>query len=327
MSYNNSVYKRIYDEYSKKYLIARERAEERAREVRAQIPEIAKIDKELSLVGLEIFSASISGGDYKTKIAEIKQKNIALQDKRANLLIQNGYPVDYSDVKYDCDKCNDTGFIENTMCACMREALTLAGIENSGFSSLIKEQGFENFSLDYYAKNAQHSEIMKKNRDFLLRYADTFDAKSSQSILLMGGTGLGKTHLSSALARKVIEKGNDVFYTGAIDLFSQFEIQRFKSYSNEPNEFIERYFECDLLIIDDLGTEMVNQFSVSTLYNLLNDRLSRRKPTIISTNLSTDEIQKKYTDRITSRMLGEYQVLFFVGTDVRAQKLMKKSKA
>ncbi|MBR2381528.1 MAG: ATP-binding protein [Clostridia bacterium] len=324
MSYNNSVYKRIYDEYSKKYLIARERADERAREVRAKIPELAKIDKELSLVGLEIFSASLSGGDYKSKLAEIKQKNIELQEKRAGLLVENGYSADYSDVKYECEKCNDTGFIENTMCSCMREALTLAGIENSGFASLIKEQSFDNFSLDYYDKNPKHKEIMKRNLDFLTHYANSFDAKASQSILLMGGTGLGKTHLSSALARRVIEKGNDVFYTGAIDLFSQFETQRFKSYSSEPNEFIERYFECDLLIIDDLGTEMINQFSVSTLYNLLNDRLSRRKPTIISTNLSTDDIQKKYTDRITSRMLGEYQVLFFVGTDVRAQKLMRK---
>lgn len=324
MSYNNSVYKRIYDEYSKKYLIAREKADARARELRAKIPELAKIDKELSLVGLEIFSASFSGGDYKSKLSEIKQKNIALQEKRAGLLIENGYPADYSDVKYECEKCKDSGFIENTMCSCMREALTLAGIENSGFASLIKEQSFENFSLDYYSKNPKHLEIMKRNLDFLTHYADAFDAKSSQSILLMGGTGLGKTHLSSALARRVIEKGNDVFYTGAIDLFSQFETQRFKSYSNEPNEFIERYFECDLLIIDDLGTEMINQFSVSTLYNLLNDRLSRRKPTIISTNLSTDDIQKKYTDRITSRMLGEYQVLFFVGTDIRAQKLMKR---
>ena len=141
---------------------------------------------------------------------------------------------------------------------------------------------------------------------------------------MMGGTGLGKTHLSSAVAYEVIEKGNDVFYTGAIDLFSQFEIQRFKSYNNEPNELIERYFESDLLIIDDLGTEMINQFSVSTLYNLLNDRLSRKKPTIVSTNLSQDEIMKKYTDRITSRMFGEYKIVFFAGTDIRAQKLMKK---
>ena len=326
MGYNNSVYKKIYDEYSQKYLVARERADARARELRIKIPELAKIDKELSLVGLEIFSASISGGDYQAKIAKIKEKNLELQEKRAELLLANGYPADYSDVKYECEKCGDTGFVDNKMCSCMKEALTLAGIENSGFGSLIDNQRFDNFSLDYYSKNVQQAEIMKRNRDFLIHYADCFDPKVSQSILMMGGTGLGKTHLSSALARRVIEKGNDVFYTGAIDLFSQFEIQRFKSYSNEPNELVERYFECDLLIIDDLGTEMINQFSVSTLYNLLNDRLSRRKPTVVSTNLSKEEIQKKYTDRITSRMLGEFQVLFFVGTDVRAQKLINKSR-
>lgn len=324
MGYNNSIYKKIYEEYSQKYLIARERADVRARELRVAIPEVAKIDKELSLTGLEIFSASLSGGDIASKIAEIREKNKALQEKRAELLEANGYPADYSDVNYDCEKCGDTGFIENKMCSCMKEALTLAGIESSGFASLIKEQSFDNFSLDYYKRNANHYEMMSRNLAFLREYANNFDPKTSPSILMMGGTGLGKTHLSSAVARGVIEKGNDVFYTGAIDLFSQFEIQRFKTYNNEPNELIERYFECDLLIIDDLGTEMINQFSISTLYNLLNDRLSRKKPTIVSTNLSQEDIQKKYTDRITSRMLGEYKVVFFAGTDIRAQKLMKK---
>ena len=324
MGYNNSIYKKIYEEYSQKYLIARERADMRARELRVAIPEVAKIDKELSLTGLEIFSASLSGGDIASKIAEIREKNKALQEKRAELLEANGYPADYSDVNYDCEKCGDTGFIENKMCSCMKEALTLAGIESSGFASLIKEQSFDNFSLDYYKRNANHYEMMSRNLAFLRDYANNFDPKTSPSILMMGGTGLGKTHLSSAVARGVIEKGNDVFYTGAIDLFSQFEIQRFKTYNNEPNELIERYFECDLLIIDDLGTEMINQFSISTLYNLLNDRLSRKKPTIVSTNLSQEDIQKKYTDRITSRMLGEYKVVFFAGTDIRAQKLMKK---
>lgn len=324
MGYNTSIYKKIYDEYSQKYLVARERADMRAQELRCAIPELSKIDKELSLAGLEIFSASLSGGDVASKIAEIKAKNEALQQKRADLLVANGYPADYSDIKYDCAKCGDTGFVDNKMCSCMKEALTLAGIESSGFANLIKEQRFDNFSLDYYKKNANHYEMMGRNLEFLKEYAQTFDAKNSPSILMMGGTGLGKTHLSSAVAYKVIEKGNDVFYTGAIDLFSQFEIQRFKSYNNEPNELIERYFECDLLIIDDLGTEMINQFSVSTLYNLLNDRLSRKKPTIVSTNLSQDDIKKKYTDRITSRMFGEYKIVFFAGTDVRAQKLMKK---
>ena len=324
MGYNSSIYKKIYDEYSQKYLVARERADVRAQEVRRAIPEIAKIDRELSLTGLEVFSASLSGGDTASKIAEIRAKNEALQAKRAELLLANGYPADYSDVKYECTKCGDTGFVDNKMCSCMKEALTLAGIESSGFANLIKEQRFDNFSLDYYKKNATHYDMMGKNLEFLKEYAKNFDAKNSQSILMMGGTGLGKTHLSSAVAYEVIEKGNDVFYTGAIDLFSQFEIQRFKSYNNEPNELIERYFESDLLIIDDLGTEMINQFSVSTLYNLLNDRLSRKKPTIVSTNLSQDEIMKKYTDRITSRMFGEYKIVFFAGTDIRAQKLMKK---
>lgn len=324
MGYNSSIYKKIYDEYSQKYLIARERADIKANEVRRAIPEIAKIDRELSLTGLEIFAASLSGGDTSSKIAEIREKNEALQAKRAKLLVENGYPADYSDVKYDCEKCGDTGFVDNKMCSCMKEALTLAGIESSGFAGLVKEQRFDNFSLDYYKKNATHYDMMSKNVEFLKNYAKNFDEKKSASILMMGGTGLGKTHLSSAVAYEVIENGNDVFYTGAIDLFSQFEIQRFKSYNNEPNELIERYFECDLLIIDDLGTEIINQFSVSTLYNLLNDRLSRKKPTIVSTNLSQDDIKKKYTDRITSRMFGEYKILFFLGTDVRAQKLMKK---
>ena len=324
MGYNSSIYKKVYDEYSQKYLVARERADIRAQEVRRAIPEIAKIDRELSLTGLEIFSASLSGGNTSSKIAEIREKNEALQHRRAEILLANGYPVDYSDVKYDCQKCGDTGFVDNKMCSCMKEALTLAGIESSGFANLIKEQSFNNFSLEYYKKNATHYDMMGKNLEFFKKYAQNFDPQTSPSILLMGGTGLGKTHLSSAVAREVIEKGNDVFYTGAIDLFSQFEIQRFKSYNNEPNELIERYFECDLLIIDDLGTEMINQFSVSTLYNLLNDRLCRKKPTIVSTNLSQDDINKKYTDRITSRMFGEYKIVFFAGTDIRAQKLMKK---
>lgn len=323
MAYKNSIYKGIYDEYSQKYLIARQRAKERERELHATIEGLAAIDKELSMTGLEIFSISLSGGDYKEKLGEIRQKNELLQKKRAELLEAHGYPADYSDVKYECTKCNDTGFVENTMCSCMREALTLAGIENSGFADLIREQSFENFSLDYYSKNPMFADRMKRNVDFLREYAANFNPKTSQSILMIGGTGLGKTHLSSAVARVAIEKGADVFYTGAIDLFSRFETDRFKSYSNEPDELIERYFECDLLIIDDLGTEVINQFSVSTLYNLLNDRLSRKKPTIISTNLTNEDIKKKYTDRITSRLLGECHLLLFVGTDIRAQKLKK----
>lgn len=325
MGYNNSIYKKIYEEYKDKYLIARERADAHAAELHRTIPEVAEIDRALSRTGLAIFSASLSGDNYKERLDEIRKKNEELQSKRAKLLAMNGYPEDYSDVKYDCVKCGDTGFIGNTMCTCMRESLVLAGIENSGFADLMREQSFDNFDLDYYKSNPNHYEIMRRNLEFLKKYAYNFDERNSRSILMMGGTGLGKTHLSSAVARCIIEQGKDVFYTGAIKLFSNFEDQRFKStYSSDLNESIDRYFGCDLLIIDDLGTEMINQFSVSTLYNLLNDRLSRRKPTIVNTNLTKEEIQKKYTDRITSRMFGEFQLLFFMGTDIRAQKLIGK---
>ena len=145
MAYNNNIYKKIYDEYSQKYLIARQRAQERAGELHTRIPEIARIDTELSKVGLEIFSASLAGENYKERLDKVREKNLALQERRAELLKANGYPVDYSDVKYECTKCSDTGFIDNTMCSCMKEALTLAGIENSGFAELIRTQSFDNF--------------------------------------------------------------------------------------------------------------------------------------------------------------------------------------
>ena len=322
MGYNRNVYNKIRAEYSQKYLIARERAFSREQELHALFPEVARIDRQLSNTGLEIFSVSLSSGeDYKKRLAEIRERNTALLEKRAGILLANGYPADYSDVKYECEKCGDTGYVDTRMCSCMREALVLAGIENSGFGHLINEQSFENFSLNYYRNSPVSFERMSHNRDFLVDYADNFNENTSCSILMMGGTGLGKTHLSSATAKRIIEKGNDVFYTGAIDLFTVFEVQRFKNYSNEPNDLIDRYYECDLLVIDDLGTEMINQFSVSTLYNLINSRLSRKKPVIISTNLSFEDIKKKYTDRITSRLFGEYHILQFVGTDVRAQKL------
>lgn len=205
----------------------------------------------------------------------------------------------------------------------MKKALIMAGYENSGMAELLHDQDFSTFSLDYHSKSASDREVMKYNYEFLKKYAEDFDDNTSSGVLMVGGTGLGKTHLSSAVAKTVIERGYDVFYSSAVDLFSEFEYQRFKSGNNDESERIERYFDCDLLIIDDLGTEFSNQFSVSTLYNLINSRINRKKPTIINTNLSKKDILQKYTDRITSRIFGECKILSFVGDDVRKQKLMR----
>ena len=206
----------------------------------------------------------------------------------------------------------------------MRRKLVEAGIASSGMSDLINSQSFENFSLDYYKQSNQVYNIMSAIYNRLRNYAENFSPETSGNIAMFGGTGLGKTHLSSAVAGKVIEKGHDVYYASALSLFADFEMRRFgNSSSVSADGNIDRYFDCDLLIIDDLGAEMTNQFTTSCLYDIINSRLNSKKPTIISTNLSQDEFRQKYWDRITSRVLGEYMVLPFCGTDVRAQKLKK----
>lgn len=322
MSFNRENYKRIKEEYDGKYLKARDAANLRRAQIHAELPEIANIDRELSSVGLEVMRAAISG--RSSEIASIKKKNIELLEKRAEILTSAGYPEDYTEIKYECQLCSDTGAVDNKMCSCMRRKLVEAGIASSGMSDLIERQSFENFSLEYYKQSEQVFKVMSTIYQVLVKYADSFAPETSGNIAMFGGTGLGKTHLSSAVAGKVIEKGHDVYYASALSLFADFEMRRFgNSSSVSADGNIDRYFDCDLLIIDDLGTEVTNQFTTSCLYDIINSRLNAKKPTIISTNLSQDEFRKRYWDRITSRVLGEYSVLPFCGTDIRSQKLRK----
>jgi DNA replication protein DnaC len=189
-------------------------------------------------------------------------------------------------------------------------------------SELIKTQSFDNFSLDYYKQNADNYKRMSMIFNVLKKYAQEFSPEKSGNIAMFGGTGLGKTHLSSAVAGTVIENGHDVYYASASNMFADFEEKRFgSSASYEATGDVSQYFSCDLLIIDDLGAEIANQFTVSCLYNVLNTRLNRKKATIISTNLAQDEFRKKYWDRIASRVFGEYLILPFCGEDIRKQKL------
>ena len=215
------------------------------------------------------------------------------------------------------------------MCDCMRMRLIEAGMESSGLSALMRTQSFENFSLEYYKKNPEELARMERSYKAIRAYAEGFSMERGKpmppSMLFLGGTGLGKTHLSTSIARKVIERGYDVFYNSAVGMISDFEFRRFgNSLAPTEGDNTERYTECDLLIIDDLGTEVVNQFTLSCLYHVINTRLNLQKPTIISTNLSSSDLRKAYSDRILSRLMGEYLVIPFYGTDIRRQKIEKR---
>ncbi len=332
MPYNQQNYRRIRQEYETKYLRAREDAERRRREIELLIPEVLAIHRELSGVGLEIMRASLEyAGDDAAReaaIATLRAKNESLLSRRAELLTHAGYPANYTELRYECDQCNDTGFLnDSSMCECMKSQLRMAGYQTSGLGNLLRTQRFDNYSLDYFRNDERSYRTMSAVVRMLREWAAGFtlgDAMhpASENLLLMGGTGLGKTHLSTAIAKTVLDGGHDVLYTTAVGMVSAFEAERFgNSIGPSEESNLDRYYNVDLLIIDDLGTEVSNQFTVSALYNVINTRMNLRRPTIISTNLMQEELRRRYWDRITSRLFGEYRVLLFLGTDVRAQKV------
>ncbi len=322
MGYNRENFNRIKQEYDEKYIRAREAADARRFFIHSKIAEIAEIDKILERTGARIMGIICSGDPRaEEKIAELRQNNEALAERRRELLAENGYSADYTDVKYECEKCSDSGYVGTKMCECMKKKLMLAGYESSGMSRLMMEQSFDNFSLDFYKGNRENYEKMSEIYKIMKNYAEDFRVGQSENLALFGGTGLGKTHLSSAVAGRLIERGFDVMYSGAVSMISDFENRRFGTGQNEEYGSVDRYTDCELLIIDDLGTEVVNQFTVSCIYNVINTRLNKKLPTILSTNLSPAEFRQKYWDRITSRVLGEYRILLFCGVDVRAQKI------
>lgn len=325
MGYNKENFKRIRTEYETKTFRAQAAAELRREELYGAIPELREMDRRLSGFGLRIMEAALAKGNTADEIAALRAENERVCAERGALLRKHGYPADYSEPKYECDSCRDTGYVGIRMCACMRRRLVEAGMESSGMSGLMGKQSFENFSLDYYRHNEREYEIMKGIFATVKRYAEEFTIENGkpmpQSLFFYGGTGLGKTHLSTAVARKVIERGYDVFYNSAVGMISDFEFRRFgNGLAQSDGDDTARYTECDLLIIDDLGTEVVNQFTLSCLYHVINTRLNLQKPTLINTNLSSAELRKVYTDRITSRLTGEFLLIPFFGIDVRKQK-------
>lgn len=334
MGYQQDNFRRIRQEYETKYQRAHDEADRRRAEVETLIPAVAVLHRQMAAVGPEIMRISLEAKteeERKAAIAALKQRHSEMRAERDALLLAKGYPTDYADVRYECDKCSDSGYLDDgRMCQCMRSKLVCANYETSGLGALLSSQSFDNYSLDYYRNDEKTYRTMQAVLQAMKQYAAVFspdridELPAGGNLLLVGGTGLGKTHLSTAVAKTLLDRGYDVLYTGAIGLVAAFENARFgSSVGLSDTEDLHRFYDCDLLIIDDLGTEVVNQFTVSSLYNVINTRLNLRRPTIISTNLLQDELRHRYWDRITSRLFGEFRILLFLGTDVRAQKVRR----
>ena len=288
-------------------------AEERNRELAYISDEIREIDKELSGTGLLLFKTACMGGD----ITPIRERNTALMAKRREILVSLGYPADYTDVHYTCAVCSDTGFVGTKMCTCLKQLLITKNIQSSGMGNLIDKQSFDNFNLGVYKNSPEVCARMERNLRIAKSFAEKF-ARHHDNLLLIGTTGTGKTHISTAIAKEVISQGFDVLYDSVQNIINDFETDKFKSGYNHTESASEKYLECDLLIIDDLGTEFISQFSISALYNLINTRQNKGLSTIISTNLSGPELAGKYDGRIYSRIIGaDYTVLRFEGNDYR----------
>lgn len=278
----------------------------------ASHPELKGYDDKLSALGASLAITALSGD--AEKLAEIKQQSLEISALKKVILKK----CQVQDVVYDCPICADTGYVNGKLCDCVKKIANAIAIKEFNKMMPIDDCTFENFDLKYYNDaNARRrmTSILKQCTEYVIG----FDPNASSNLLFLGGPGLGKTHLTMAIVAGVIEKGYFPVYGPADSLFSAIEKEKFQS---ENNGAYEQMLNCDLLVIDDLGTEMVTSFTKSALYNLINTRLLTKKPTIINTNLSMEEIISKYTPRIASRLFGEFSTSQFLGTDIRQQKLL-----
>ena len=288
-----------------------------------KVPRLKEIDKQLRITMVMAAQAAFaSGGDFNNAMEQVREKNLALQQERKMLLachFEDGF-LDDSPI---CDHCGGSGYVGSNMCECLRELCRQEQKQELTFLNVGRES-FDHFRLDYYPNridpktNVNLRTIMDINFQYIRKYAMSFTLESA-NLLFSGGTGLGKTFLSACVARCVTDRGFSVVYESASHLFNKLERAKFYPSEENAREAL-KYFKCDLLIVDDLGTEMPGQFVTAALYNLVNDRLLERKPMLFSTNLTIDEIRKRYSPQIASRFEGSFNICAFVGEDIRIKK-------
>ncbi|MBR5513279.1 MAG: ATP-binding protein [Ruminococcus sp.] len=289
----------------------------RIKEINDKIPEVREINDALYNTGRQLIQiiTSAKGADVSDKIEQIKRNNLGAQQVAEQLLSAHGYPTDYLDIKYSCQKCGDTGYIGGKFCECFNRLtakLTTAALNEKAQLTL---SNFSTFSLDYY-KGSDY-QAMERILNFTRAYAADF-SRNSDSILIFGNTGLGKTHISLAIANEVLKKGFSVIYDSTMNILRDIEKEHFSH--DKSTEMLDLVCDTDLLILDDLGTEFESKFYNSAIYNIINSRLVKGLPTIINTNMDFSALSLRYGGKVASRITTIYNCLEFKGDDVRLQK-------
>lgn len=328
MGYSFDVRTKAKNIITERRLDAEREAELRRNEIFSEIPEAGEYEHKIASCAIKAGRTVLGGGDVKKELEKLKNESLKLQAEYETLLNSKGYSVKDTEPDYICKECGDTGYIEKdnrtVVCSCLKKAMVEAACAELNKNTPLSLCTFEDFDLDYYDKKLYDGyprssyEQLKNIFEYCKKYADTF-TPSSESVFMNGKTGLGKTHLSLAIANEVTKNGYGVIYVSAPNLVSKMEKEQF-SRNKENSSTEETLSKCDLLIIDDLGTEFTTQFSTKAIYNLFNSRLLSGKPIIINTNLSIAELERIYTDRFVSRIIGQAHRLDFFGKDVRVMK-------
>ena len=328
MPLTNTQYDQIMRQYNARQAAHQRTLEAHTREISVRIPRITEINREIGSASVkkakQLLSGQADDWDLKTVIQE-------LSEERRRLLTDYGYPADYLELHYDCKKCRDTGFIDGKKCSCFKQAAIELLYEQSKLSDILSRENFDTFDERWYdaddmdeatgKSSLELARIARKQAwDFTQHFQDTFN-----NLFFYGHTGVGKTFLTHCIAREIIEQGHSVIYFSAYDLFDELAKRTFHSYDNSP-DLPDYVRECDLLIIDDLGTELTNTFVQSRLFLLINERLTQKKPTIISTNLEIGAFSEMYSERTFSRIFSNYTMIKLTGRDIRFQKKLSGGK-
>ena len=294
-----------------------------------RVPEIRRIDGELRRQMAELARLALGrAADLDERLAALREANLDGQRRRAELLVEHGWPINYLDEIVSCPVCRDVGMVDGQVCDCLKKLYNQELTRELGTLLQHGDESFERFDLSLYGETPLEGDSIAPRRamsnilQLCRQFADEFPDVTT-NLLFQGRPGLGKTYLSACIAREAAEKGCSVCYDSAAAAFEAFEQQRF---ARDPETAeaaalrVRRMLDCDLMILDDLGTEMITSLTLSALYTLLNSRLTRKKPIIISTNLTDEQLQQCYTPQICSRLKGEFLRLRFIGQDIRLMK-------